>query len=120
MNSRTVRARTCKCGAAVLVGLDADWLAIQTTLDAHPLDNVGELLAVLQGRRTYDLRRTSSRGSHGREMDERNAWRIANPWAMPWPVHTEHRCGQPLPAAAAKPPTVRNPTDDVILEGAPF
>ena len=119
--SRTVRTRECPhCRAVVLAGLDRDWLALDTTLDAQPVDNLGEALALIQGRRTFDLRPTRSHGSHGRLMEERNAWRISNPWQLPYPVHAEHRCGQPLPAAPPPTPTAASGADEHIDEGAPF
>jgi hypothetical protein len=95
--NRSVRARTCKCGAAILAGLNRDWLAIDTTLDAQPVDNLGEALALMQGRSTYDLRPLTGYGATGRQMQIRNATRISQP--RQHPVHAEHRCGQPLPPA---------------------
>lgn len=118
--SRSIRTSQCPhCRAHVLRGLDADWLALDTTLDPQPVDNLGEFLALATGRRTFDLRPTSSSGSHGRVMEERNAWRIRNPWVIPFPVHAEHRCGQPLPPASAKPTTASRAAE-LIIEGAPF
>jgi hypothetical protein len=87
---RTVRTVTCRCGAAVLAGLDADRCALAVLVDPAPVDVRGEALAVLAGRSTYDL--------HGLELDRRDVWRLAGPRRAP--VLAEHRCGAvPLPAA---------------------
>jgi hypothetical protein len=118
--SRLVRAATCKCGAKILTGDDSDVCGIRTDVDQQPVDNLGEFLALATGRRTYELRPTATRGSHSRLLDERTAARIRT-GASRHPIHPEHRCGQPLPAApvtAAEPTATAVPT--VILEGAPF
>lgn len=121
MSSRRVKARTCPCGSQILTGLDADWLGINTTLDAQPVDQLGEALALLQGRRTYNLRPTGGYNDHGRAMEERNAWRISHPTRRPWPIHAEHRCHSPLPVADQTPTSKTDtPTRTVIIEGAPF
>ena len=118
--SRTVTVRTCPdCGAKILRGDDADVCGIPTTVDHRPVDNLGEFLALATGRRTYTLRPTKTRGSHGRELDERNATAIKT--GARYPVHAEHVCGQPLPAAAESAETDRpQPASPVLIEGVPF
>lgn len=118
---RAVRVQPCpRCGAKTLAGLDADWLALDTFLDHAPVDELGEALAVLQGRRTFDLRPTGGR-SHSRCMEERSASSI-RAGRRYHPVHAEHRCGQPLPAAPAKAATVHDEPDPSYRhpEGIPF
>ena len=117
--TRNVTARTCSgCGAKVLHGDDADVCGIPTTVDSQPVDNVGEFLAVVTGRRTYTLRPTRSRGSHGRELDERTAAAIKA--GARHPVVAEHRCGQPLPGVAEPIADRPQPTRHVEIPGAPF
>lgn len=95
--SRATRVTDCpSCGAKILRGLNRDVLAFDTDLDHAPVDSLGEALAVLTGRTTYDLRRNSGQGH---VMEARSAERIAG--RRFHPVHAEHRCGQPLPAAVA-------------------
>ena len=54
--TRRARAATCRgCGAKVLDGLDADVCALVATVDPTPLTAIGEVLAVLDGRRTFTL-----------------------------------------------------------------
>ena len=106
--SRPVRVATCRdCGAKTLNGYDADICGLPRTLDHTPIDELGEAIAVLTGRITYELRAVTGRG-HGREMEERNANLIRR--GSRNPIHPEHQCGQPLPAATPKPVTV---TDEV-------
>jgi hypothetical protein len=117
ITSRNLRTGTCPdCGADVLTGLDADWCGLPVTLDKQPVDELGEALAVLTARRTYDVRSRGGR-SHSREMEERNVIRMRQ--RRYWPVHAVHVCGQPLPT----PPPVDQPTAveaQLIDDGRPF
>ena len=58
-NTSSRRCRTCK--AVTLTGLDEDRCAFQAVVDPTPLTPMGEALALLGGRRTYELR-TSTTG----------------------------------------------------------
>ena len=51
----THATRCATCHQPILTGLDADRLAIQANIDWTPLDETGELQALLAGRRTYVL-----------------------------------------------------------------
>lgn len=93
--SRRARPKTHHCGALILTGLDDDRCAGEATTDPLPLTPLGEALAHLEGRTTYQLTR------RGRlELDQRNQWAItAHPAGTgPFDVLREHRCDTPPPA----------------------
>lgn len=96
---RIARAALCpRCGAAVMVGDDADRMAARAQVDPVPLDARGELVALLQGRSTYTLRY----GAQGYAIDYRAAVDIQGgpPGAYTdRDVVADHRCGMPLPCA---------------------
>ena len=96
----TARPVCRHCHAPVLTGQDSPTAGITVTLDPQPVDNLGEVLALLQGRRTFAVSTVNQSGNHRRVFDERTAsWiRTGRPIA---PVHPEHRCNQPLPTAAS-------------------
>lgn len=89
---RTVSATVCRCGARVLRGLDDDTCALAATVEPDPIDTAGELLALLQKRRTFKL------GYYGRwELDRRSSIDISAQPAGVVDVLVEHRCNQPFP-----------------------
>jgi len=91
--ARAAQLRVCKkCGAPVLAGLDADIAALKVQIDPTPVDAVGEALAVLAGRGTYELHRSR----HGHQIHARYPWNITAPRKRP--VYPGHRCGQNLDA----------------------
>lgn len=98
--SRRAKSRRCpNCTMWVLAGLDAPKCAGAAIVDTRPLNQLGETLALLDGRTTYTLRRIHTRI----ELDHRNQWAIA---AHPAgngsaDVVVEHRCHTPdLPGTA--------------------
>jgi len=94
--SRRLRARRCRdCQTMVLAGLDADQCAFATFVDPAPISALGEALAVLADRHTYDLRRVGPQF----ELDHRCALNISKrPADGTRDVHASHRCGaSPLP-----------------------
>lgn len=108
---RTASLGRCpRCGAPVLSGLDDDIAARTARADPTPIDRMGEALAVLTGRGTFDLAVFDGK----RQLWRRDQWHIAG--KRKWPVLAEHRCGaslaehaEPLPARArhvipAEPP----------------
>lgn len=98
-NRRKVIGAVCPaCGAATLVGLDGDACALTATVDVRPLTRTGELLAVVDGRRTYHLA--------GGRLDRRDRWRIRTATT---PVLPEHRCHAPIPDAWRLPPAPSAP-----------
>lgn len=90
---RSVRLRTCtRCNAPVLAGLDADNCAFAARVDMTPISATGEAVALLTGRRTFDLvggggeKKLYIREDHNIKSDRR------------YLVFAEHRCGQSLAA----------------------
>jgi hypothetical protein len=86
-----------RCRELVLAGLDADRTALEAFTDPAPLSALGEALAVVEGRRTYSLRREGG----GWVLDGRDHHRIA--WSPAGTgsrldVVRQHVCGTP-PAA---------------------
>lgn len=80
------------CRAAVLKGLDDDRCALAVFLDVGEVDKVGEVLAILQGRRTYDLM-PYNKGAFAFCIRKRNAYYIGKPRRHS--VVIEHKCDAP-------------------------
>lgn len=96
-NRRTAALRIClRCGAPILTGLDADKAALTVRVDLIPIDILGETVALLNGRTTYDLVAIHDK----KELHHRDQWQITAP--RKYPVLAEHRCGRPLDAYAEK------------------
>lgn len=93
----TRRARPAKCsrcGAWVVRGYDADWCSLAVDADPDPLDALGEALALIAGRPTFELRMAGGRP----ELRRRDRWMIAG-----HPAGTDktdilagHDCDKPL------------------------
>jgi hypothetical protein len=99
--TRAAGIRLCpKCRAPILTGLDADMCALTVRVDPTPLTELGEAVALLQGRMTYNLASGPSR----KELDQREAHHIGAPRKSP--VLAQHRCHQPLDAFAAPAPKI--------------
>lgn len=91
--SRNSSQSVChKCGAHIRSGLDADALAFVARVDDDPVTRQGELLAILNGRRTYSLEggRLHRRYSHHLQI-------------APRAPYVEHRCWEPFPATWLAP-----------------
>lgn len=120
--TRKARLRPCPgCPHDVLVGLDDVMCALEVQADPVPLSELGEALAVLQGRRTFHLRREGS----GWVIDRRDAADISAEPASTGrrtDVLLEHACshGPPAPAlrAASTFPETRPPV--TASERPPF
>ena len=92
--TRAVTICCCeKCAAPILVGLDADVCALLVRVDPTPLDEIGEAIALVTNRATYDL----AKGPKRKELWPREPQHIRAPRRHP--VLPAHKCGQPLPAA---------------------
>lgn len=88
---RAAGLRTCpRCGAPILTGLDNDTAALTARADPTPLTPLGETLALLAGRPTYNLTTTSGR----KELHRRDEWHIKG--ERRYPVIPAHKCGAPL------------------------
>lgn len=83
---RRAKLTACKrCGAKVLRGLDDDVAALDTTVDAEPVSAAGELAAIADGLRTYEL--------YGDDLSYRTLyWHVRYASETTRPVHVEHRC----------------------------
>lgn len=95
--TRRARPRTCvRCQAWTVAGLDADILALEARCDPTPLSALGEVLALVDGRRTVDLIRTRGR----LELEQRWGEHIDTfpAGGGHGDVLASHVCGQPIPA----------------------
>lgn len=78
-----------RCGATVITGLTGDRCALIVTVDAAPLNHLGEVGALSDGRATYAL--------DLRYLTPRDRWNIpGQPPSHDRPVHATHACGKPL------------------------
>ena len=99
------------CNFPTLAGLDADRCALDAWCDLGELTLEGEAMALLDGRRTYEL--------HGGRLSLRDRWNIPGKPANTRTVFAEHRCHDPIPASWCIPHLPAPPattTDD----GIPF
>lgn len=98
--TRRARVRTCdRCGDVALVGLDEDICAFEVAASPRPLSALGEAMALLEQRRTFELIRTA----RGYQLERRGADHIESRPAGRTPradVLAEHRCRAPDPADA--------------------
>lgn len=110
---RSAKIRRHTCGSYVVCGLDDPRCAGAAIADTAPLSVLGEALAVLTGRDTYNLRRVGKRI----ELDHRSAIVIAGspPGTRACDVVAAHVCGQPLPTM----PTAYAPTTTKEIPDAP-
>lgn len=91
-----------RCKKPILSGLDDDNAARTAHADPTPINPVGEAIALLSGRATFDL--TSTNGK--KQLWRRDQWHIGR--RRTHPVLPEHRCGQPLDAHTEHlPPAAR-------------
>lgn len=102
--ARGLHARWCQCGAPILTGLDGDLCAFDATVDWTPLDVLGELVAIAQHRRTYQVERLHGDGSPALT---RRTPRMIRGWPPGTRLHSrrcdvvpEHQCG------ATPPPSI--------------
>lgn len=71
---RHLKAGRCRaCRAPILRGLDEDLCALRAETDPTPLAPLGEAMALLAGRKTYDLARDLGNW----QLTRRGRWRIA-------------------------------------------
>ncbi len=96
---RAAHLATCRCGAPLICGLDADNAGWPAKCDPGPIDEIGEAIALMNGRPTYDLTGDTRR----KELEYRYEWNIKR--ARKYPVLATHKCGAP-PLPAAPPPVI--------------
>lgn len=101
--TRRARYRHCRCGLVILTGLtDPHTCAIEAHVDPHPLNPLGEALALLEGRYTVTARPEAGRFV----LDDRDDLTIAARPAgttLRADVLAEHRCGRPVPKGGRGP-----------------
>lgn len=88
---RKAQAVACdRCGRAVWRGLDADWCGRSRDADPLPVSALGEVQAIMAGRKTLELS-----GATRLELNYRDAWRIKGRPAGRdgYDVVVEHKCG---------------------------
>lgn len=99
--------RCRRCHATVVRALDDDIAGLPVTCDAQPVNDVGEALALLQGRATYAVVNSLGRW----QLDPRDRYRIAA--RRPDLVVAQHVCDVPaLPAADVAAPAVALPSSE--------
>lgn len=107
VSSRRATLQKHRCGQHILVGLDADRAAITAQLDPYPLTPAGEVWALVNGRRTWQL--------NGTHLQPRDRWNIpGKPPNATRTVLTWHHCNDPIPTQhrAAPRPTKPQPTEE--------
>jgi hypothetical protein len=98
--TRRAQPRLCHtCDAHVITGLDDNIAALAVIADPTPLDQLGELTALTQGRRTFTLETDGPR----LVLNYRDAGRIQHrpPCGHRYDVLPSHTCGRPLPVIEA-------------------
>lgn len=118
--SRAAQAGLCgNCRAPIMRGLDGDVAAFLVTVDPNPLDPLGEALALLAGRATFELR-----WQHGRyELEHRDAWSITARPAGTHPrldVVAAHTCRTPRLPSPPHGSRTRQPRRETLSDAAPF
>lgn len=107
MKAGTVRAeldRCRRCDAAIVHGWTTPPASSEVRAEPVPLDPAGELLALLDGRHTYDLMRIAMHN----ELVHRDPFRIKH---RKWPVLATHRCPGLIHAAAIPAPPPQTETE---------
>lgn len=87
-------ARCSRCKAWVVRGYGADWCSLAVDADPDPLDAIGEALALIAGRATFELRIVGGRP----ELRRRDRWMIAGHPAGSdkTDILAGHDCDKPL------------------------
>lgn len=97
---RNHRLRKHRCGAIVMAALDHWTCAWEVLCDPYPLSPLGEVHALRDGRRTYQVRSWGVR--------VRDAYRIqGNPPSERCTVLAAHVCEREVPHAWRQPPKPR-------------
>lgn len=101
------RVKKHRCGGLVLVALDHWACALEVICDPYPLSPVGEVEALRDGRRTYQVRAWGVRYRNGYRIREKPAGTVT--------VLTDHICDRALPATWLQPPPAKPtpPTQEV-------
>lgn len=93
ITGRPAKLRTCPhCQAPTLSGLDAEKAGTRAVCDPTPINTLGEAVALMGGRPTFDLVTNGGR----KELNYRSAENIGG--VRRYPVVPAHVCGKPLNA----------------------
>lgn len=95
-----------RCNIPTLRGLDDERAGLPARADIDPVDEIGEALALIQGRATYDLVGDSRK----KELEYRYEWHIRKP--RKYPVLAAHKCDSPLPTVPAQVPDILVEAED--------
>ena len=107
--SRTAYLTKHHCGADLLAGLDDDVAGLVARCDPYPLSPVGEVEALLAGRRTWHLRH--------RRLERRDQFNVpGHPPCHDLLVVAEHRCGHPPPTTWLLPLSPPRPRPETTEE----
>lgn len=111
MSRRALEDKCRQCRGQILTGLDEDDCAFRAAVDPTPLTALGEALALLARRRTYELR--------DRRLFRRDRWQIAGRQAgTQYLVLADHSCNSsPLPSIPLPAPEKRKEATHAV---APF
>ena len=106
---RSIHATRCAtCRQPILTGLDNDQLAIQARVDWTPLDEQGELQALLAGRHTYRLERQTGGNPKLTRRAAKHIRARRKHWQR-YDIVPAHRCeSPPLPAISTRLTTTIN------------
>lgn len=83
------RTECASCGASVLVGDDDDRTPLRVTVDAEPVSRLLEVVALVEGRASYDLLPSAGGG----DLWHRYPHHTMSAEEPRYPIHLEHRCG---------------------------
>jgi hypothetical protein len=89
--TRKARVRRCRCGASTIAGIDNNGL--DTWLIPTEINTLGEVMALVEQRGTWEMR--------GQQLIRRHQFNIrARPAGTDStrPVFAAHKCGEPIPA----------------------
>lgn len=105
------------CKADVLAGFDNDTCAQAAITDPNPLSPLGEALALIDKRRTYEL----SRHGAGLALYHRDHWQISGRHPSDTIiVLTDHKCGTPpLPGITINPNPLTTSGKELIYGSDP-
>lgn len=97
-NARSCTARTCSCGAPVLVGLDEDVAAAPAVADAEPVGYLAAVVACLSGRGVLARQRGPAGSGELHRLDD---LQLADGGPR-LPLHLEHECTSRAASSAGR------------------
>lgn len=115
---RGAKAAKCiKCFKPILVGMSEDVMAHVALVDPIALSPLGEALALIDGRNTYQL----GKYDRGLALWQRDHWRIAGRAAGPdWIILTDHKCESTAKFPSVEIPLLTSKNESVLENEPPF